>query len=134
MVARAVAGTAAGHVRKIDVQEGGTGAGEVANQDRVGASLSGERDPLDLVQVHRHGADIAAPLLRLRREPEAELEEEAGPEVLFDEDEELEEGEETNEEVALTPEVDPYLERRNGGRRVIELPDIAKYLTAEAAE
>ena len=32
------------------------------------------------------------------------------------------------EEVQATPAVDPYFERRNGGRRVKELPDIAKYL------
>lgn len=44
-----------------------------------------------------------------------------------DEDEDSEERE-TTEEVEVTPEVDPYLERRAGGRRVKEIPDIAKFL------
>jgi hypothetical protein len=43
-----------------------------------------------------------------------------------DEDEE-EEGE---EEVEMKPEEDPYFERRKGGRRVRELPDIAAFLPA----
>jgi hypothetical protein len=32
------------------------------------------------------------------------------------------------EEVSATPAEDPYFERRLGGRRVKELPDITKYL------
>jgi hypothetical protein len=32
------------------------------------------------------------------------------------------------EEVEMTEEVDPYFERRNGGRRVVELPRIAEFL------
>jgi hypothetical protein len=32
------------------------------------------------------------------------------------------------EEVAAQPEEDPYLQRRAGGRRVKEIPDMAKYL------
>lgn len=35
--------------------------------------------------------------------------------------------------VEAQPEVDPYLERRAGGRRVRELPDIATFLDREAA-
>lgn len=44
---------------------------------------------------------------------------------VIDEQEESEDGE---DEIEAKPEEDPYLERRNGGRRVKELPDIAKYL------
>ncbi|WP_404425233.1 hypothetical protein [Nibricoccus sp. IMCC34717] len=39
-----------------------------------------------------------------------------------------EDGREVNEEVEMKEEVDPWLERRNGGRRVRELPDIRRYL------
>lgn len=38
------------------------------------------------------------------------------------------EDEESEEEVEVVAEVDPYLERRIGGRRVKEIPDIAKFL------
>ena len=41
-----------------------------------------------------------------------------------DDEEELEDGEETE----MKLEEDPYLERRNGGRRVHEIPNIADYL------
>jgi hypothetical protein len=41
-----------------------------------------------------------------------------------DEEEDMEDG----DEVEVTPEVDIYLERRNGGRRVHELPHIADFL------
>lgn len=44
----------------------------------------------------------------------------------IDEQEELEEGE--DDEIEAKPEEDPYFERRNGGRRVKEIPDIAKFL------
>jgi hypothetical protein len=47
------------------------------------------------------------------------------------EGEEIDEQEETendDEEIEAKPEVDPYFERRNGGRRVREIPDIAKFL------
>jgi hypothetical protein len=37
-------------------------------------------------------------------------------------------GTKLNEEVEVTQAVDPYLERRLGGRRVIEIPDVAKFL------
>jgi hypothetical protein len=62
---------------------------------------------------------------------------------LFDEpdwvvvgDEEIEEGseiegEETTEEVEVKEEVDPYLERRIGGRRVKEIPDIGRVLAKQ---
>lgn len=45
-----------------------------------------------------------------------------------------EEGAETteNEEIELVAEVDPWMERRAGGRRVKELPDVAKYLGGDA--
>jgi hypothetical protein len=36
--------------------------------------------------------------------------------------------EESDEEIEAQPEEDPYLQRRAGGRRVKEIPDIAKYL------
>jgi len=48
----------------------------------------------------------------------------------IDEDEDT--GEEGDEEIEAKPEEDPYFERRNGGRRVRELPDIAKFLPARA--
>jgi len=41
-----------------------------------------------------------------------------------DDEEELEDGEETE----MKLEEDPYFERRNGGRRVHEIPNIADYL------
>lgn len=47
------------------------------------------------------------------------------------EGEEIDEQEETgdeDEEIEAKPEEDPYFERRNGGRRVKEIPDIAKFL------
>jgi hypothetical protein len=43
-------------------------------------------------------------------------------------EDEAEEGTKLNEEVEVTQAEDPYLERRLGGRRVIEIPDIAKFL------
>ena len=43
----------------------------------------------------------------------------------IDEQEETEDGE---DEIEARPEEDPYFERRNGGRRVKEIPDIAQYL------
>jgi hypothetical protein len=45
-----------------------------------------------------------------------------------DEIDEQEETENDEEEIEAKPEEDPYFERRNGGRRVKELPDIAKFL------
>jgi hypothetical protein len=48
------------------------------------------------------------------------------------EGEEIDEHEETgdadDDEIEAKPEEDPYFERRNGGRRVKEIPDIAKFL------
>ena len=46
------------------------------------------------------------------------------------EGEEIDEDEETegDEEVEATPEEDPYFARLNGGRRVKEIPDVAKFL------
>lgn len=47
------------------------------------------------------------------------------------EGEEIDEQEETDdedEEIEAKPEEDPYFARRNGGRRVKEIPDIAKFL------
>jgi hypothetical protein len=41
---------------------------------------------------------------------------------------EQEESETGDDEIEAKPEEDPYFERRNGGRRVKELPDIAKFL------
>jgi len=48
------------------------------------------------------------------------------------EGDEIEEDEETegDEEVEAAPEEDPFFARLNGGRRVKEIPDIAKYLDA----
>jgi G3E family GTPase len=43
-------------------------------------------------------------------------------------DEEEEDIEEGDEEVEMKPEEDPYLERRNGGRRVHEIPHIEEFL------
>ncbi|MBM3856316.1 MAG: hypothetical protein FJ399_24690 [Verrucomicrobia bacterium] len=37
-----------------------------------------------------------------------------------------------DEEGEAIPAVDPYFARRSGGRRVKELPEIAKYLPADA--
>jgi hypothetical protein len=37
-------------------------------------------------------------------------------------------GTKLNEEVEVTQAVDPYMERRLGGRRMIEIPDVAKFL------
>jgi hypothetical protein len=44
---------------------------------------------------------------------------------VIDEEEEVEDG---DEEIEAKPEEDPYFERRSGGRRVKELPDIARFL------
>jgi hypothetical protein len=47
------------------------------------------------------------------------------------EGEEIDEQEETDdedEEIEAKPEEDPYFARRNGGRRIKEIPDIAKFL------
>jgi len=38
-----------------------------------------------------------------------------------------------DEELTATPAEDPYFERRNGGRRVREIPDVAAILDADAA-
>jgi hypothetical protein len=46
----------------------------------------------------------------------------------IDEDEDT--GEDGDEEIEAKPEEDPYFERRNGGRRAREIPDIAKFLPA----
>lgn len=48
-----------------------------------------------------------------------------------EDDEDLVEGAETNEEIEVVQAVDPYLERRIGGRRVKEIPDIAKVLAEQ---
>lgn len=53
------------------------------------------------------------------------------------EGDEIDEQEETgddDEEIEAKPEEDPYFERRNGGRRVKELPDIASFLPTPSAE
>ncbi|MDO8542518.1 MAG: hypothetical protein Q7S40_18920 [Opitutaceae bacterium] len=42
-----------------------------------------------------------------------------------------EEDEEEEDEIEAVPAEDPYFERRMGGRRVKEIPDIAKFLDAE---
>ena len=50
---------------------------------------------------------------------------------VFDEPEWIpadEEADDDDDEVEVTPEVDPYLERRAGGRRILELPHIEDYL------
>lgn len=47
-----------------------------------------------------------------------------------DEIDEQEETEDGDDEIEAKPEEDPYFERRNGGRRVKEIPDIAKFLGA----
>jgi hypothetical protein len=49
---------------------------------------------------------------------------------VIDEQEEVEEGE---DEIEAKQEEDPYFERRTGGRRVKELPDIAKFLSDAAS-
>ena len=46
----------------------------------------------------------------------------------IDEQEETEDG---DDEIEAKPEEDPYFERRNGGRRVKEIPNIADYLDAD---
>src|SRR4051812_5211434 len=51
-----------------------------------------------------------------------------------DEIDEQEETGEDDEEIEAKPEEDPYLVRRAGGRRVKELPDIAKFLSPPAAD
>ena len=58
---------------------------------------------------------------------------------VFDEQEWVAEDEEDDEdeqaegdEVGMKPEEDPYLERRNGGRRVHEIPNIAEFLPKAA--
>jgi hypothetical protein len=56
------------------------------------------------------------------------FDEELDWEVIGPEDEDEAEGE---EEVEVKPEEDPYLERLAGGRRVKEIPDVAKYLPKE---
>ena len=43
-------------------------------------------------------------------------------------DEQEETGDDDDEEIEAKPEEDPYFERRNGGRRVREIPDIKRYL------
>jgi hypothetical protein len=48
---------------------------------------------------------------------------------VIDEEEETEDG---DEEIEAKPEEDPYLVRLNGGRRVKQLPDIAKFLEPES--
>lgn len=50
-----------------------------------------------------------------------------------DEIDEQEETDDEDEEIEAKPEEDPYFERRNGGRRVKEIPNIAKILAADAA-
>lgn len=47
--------------------------------------------------------------------------------IAVDEDDNEEESDD-GDEVEMKPEEDPYLERRNGGRRVHEIPVIAEYL------
>ncbi len=49
---------------------------------------------------------------------------------VFDEQEWIadEDEEDEDDEVEMKPEEDPYFERRNGGRRVHEIPNIADYL------
>lgn len=47
--------------------------------------------------------------------------------VAADEDDDEEEAED-GDEVEMKPEVDYYIERRNGGRRVHEIPNIAEFL------
>jgi hypothetical protein len=43
-------------------------------------------------------------------------------------DEQEETGDDEDDEIEAKPAEDPYFERRNGGRRVKEIPDIAKFL------
>jgi len=49
-------------------------------------------------------------------------------EVIETGEDDAEVGSKLNEEVEVTQAVDPYMERRLGGRRVIEIPDVAKFL------
>jgi hypothetical protein len=49
-------------------------------------------------------------------------------EWIADDEDDDEEEQAEGEEVEMKPEEDPYLERRNGGRRVREIPHIADYL------
>jgi hypothetical protein len=49
----------------------------------------------------------------------------------IDEQEESEDGE---DEIEARPEEDPYFARRNGGRRLKEIPDIAQYLADDGKE
>lgn len=49
-------------------------------------------------------------------------------EWIAEDEEDDEEEQEEGEEVEMKPDEDPYLERRTGGRRIHELPDIADYL------
>jgi hypothetical protein len=46
-------------------------------------------------------------------------------------DEQEETGDDEDDEIEAKPEEDPYFERRNGGRRVKEIPDIRKFLGKE---
>ena len=48
---------------------------------------------------------------------------------VIDEEDATEDGD--DEEIEAKPEEDPYLERLNGGRRVKQLPDIARFLAPE---
>ncbi len=49
-------------------------------------------------------------------------------EWVVDDEEDTEEDSEDGDEVAMKPEEDYYMERRNGGRRVHEIPNIADFL------
>ena len=53
-------------------------------------------------------------------------------EILDEEEEDEEEDRDSNEEVEVKEEVDPYIERRLGGRRVKEIPDVASFLPGES--
>jgi hypothetical protein len=78
------------------------------------------------------GGQVKNPALIL--EPQARrmthvFDEELNWEVSGDDDAEDAEGAELgDEEIEAHPEEDPYLQRRPGGRRVKQLPDVAKYL------
>ena len=50
-----------------------------------------------------------------------------------DDDEGLPEGTEITEEIEVVQVVDPYLERRIGGRRQKEIPDVGKFLPPRSA-
>ena len=56
------------------------------------------------------------------------------PEWVAEDEEDTEEDAEDGEEVEMKPAEDYYLERRNGGRRVHELPHIEDYLPKAPAE